>query len=1721
MRNFALLIAVMFAWLEGFSQDFSNKGKDFWLGYGYHVRFVTTGSNGGVNGQDMVLYFATENIPNTFTNIKIEIPALGYVQNINNVAPGTIVTSNPIPKSGAQDARLLSEGLFNNGIHVTSNRPVVAYAHIYNGNVSGATLLFPTNTLGKEYFSVNYKQVSNENNSNSFFFVVAADTGTTTVEITPAAATLSHLANVPFTVTLKQGEIYNVMGILTGGSAGAYNGVDLTGSKIRSVNSGAIGCKKIAVFSGSGKIKLACSNNEISADNIFAQAFPKSAWGKRFLTAPTQNLPNNYYRIAVSDKAAVVKLNGVVQTGIINNFYYDFPISNQPQLIESDQPIMVAQYITTANSCGNTLIGSLGDPEMIYLSPVEQTIDEVIVNSTPNANITQHWINVVIKSTAVPSFKITGSSGAYNFKTHPQDVNFSYAQISVTAGTHTLSADSGFNAIAYGYGSFESYGYNAGTNLRDLYNFIAPINPLNISAQNTACACTPFYYSITYPFQPLSLYWDFKGFQAANVSINNPVSDSTYFITGKQVWRYKLPAPYNYCPAGNYPLSITAGTAGADGCGNAQIKDDTLFVKNTPAVNFNWMHNGCVSDSVKFSDSSVYDAGTYSYRWTWDFGDGTSSSLHNPAHRYVMPGTYDVKFSLISNIGCVSEVFTKQVIVTEVPKAAFGFSSLLCAGKPIIFSDSSTLALPAFINTRYWDFGDGTKDTTFSNAGLSHTYNLAGNFAASLRVATPGGCISLAVNKSIIINANPVVNFTLPNAVCLPYQLAQFTDATTNGSLVLASWRWTFGEPSSGIRDTAAVQNPTHLYGSTGPFSIQLQVTNSAGCKGDTTKILKNIYPKPKADFTVNPENCFNTPTTFSSTSNGQGSAVSNWFWHLGDGTTVSGQNQTYTYNKVDTFLVEHFVLSDKGCVSDTITKQVIVHPLPVAAFTFTTPTCEKNNITLTQNATTATGTVIKWTWNFGNGNPDSVITNGAAFKFAYAASGPYLVKLAVETDKGCVNITGITKNIMVSPLPKPGFISPEVCLSDASAIFMDTSFIAAGTITSWKWNFGDPSSSPVNNISILRNPAHRYNAIGAYTAKLVVISNNNCIDSLSQTFTVNGDRPAALFKIQSSSGYCASDSIVIQDSSTVNFGNITKVIIYWDNLNAPAVAEKDDLPMVGKNYKHRYPAFQSPLSKQFTIRYKAFSGATCQDEKTKQVTVYAMPKVQFNAIPNVCLDAVNYQLTQATEVGGVPGTGVYSGAGINSGGLFTPSLVGVGTYRIKYTFTSSFGCVDSAFQNIIVLVPAFANFGFGKLACVTNSIIFKDSSSIPSASGNINLWSWNFGDGSPVINNNTAVDVAHTFAAFNTYTVTLTTSSSNGCKVTVQKNVLVNPLPVPGFRFPASICLPDATAVFTDTSIIADGTQNAFTYLWNFDDPLSGNNTAVTKNPTHKFTSLRTYNVSLQVISGAGCKQSTTIVVNTIHPQPTADFVSDSISLCQNQFVSFNDISNGADGVVNKWLWNFDNGQSGTQRLPAAQTYSQARVYNIELQIENSFGCRDTIRKPFTVYAYPVINAGPDRVLLEGGEIIIAAEATGNGLRYVWTPNQFLNNRTILQPTVKGLNTDEITYLLTVTATGGCRIADNVKVALLKAPVIPNTFTPNGDGINEFWTIQYLDVYPNCKIQVFNRNGQPVYESKGYRAPGWDGTYNGKPIPFGTYYYVIEPGSGRKPITGFVTIIK
>ena len=1451
MKFILLVILFIAAAFSSEAQDFSNKGKDFWVGYGYHERMIATNPAGGP--QDMVLYFATEAV----TTITVTIPGIGYSQTFSNIPANTIFETPPLPKSGTQDARLLTEGKFDKGIHIVSDKPVVAYAHIYNMSVSGATLLFPTITLGKEYYSVNYKNTSNSNNAHCWFYVCAADTGITTIEITPSAATLTHPANVPFTVDLKQGEIYNVMGQLSGcttiNGLQTCTGVDLTGSKIKSISTGPNGCKRIAVFSGSGRISLTCTNSASSSDNYMVQSLPKTAWGQKYLTASTGgNQSNNFFRICVSDPSTVVKVNSLVLSpaSLVNNFYYEIGPTNAPNLIEADKPIMVAQYLTSQGACGN---GNPGDPEVIYLSSVEQNINKVILNSTNRFAITQHFINVIIPNSgsSISSFRIDGNVPSSPFIVHPQNAGYSYLQEMVTPGSHTLQSDSGFNAIAYGYGNAESYGYNAGTNVKDLYQFIGVINKYAIVNQPSACAGSPFYFSITLPYQPVSLFWDFKGSQSPNITQNNPIPDSTYVINGKQVWRYSINTPSIYA-AGTYPITVISNNPTPEGCTGEQFIDFDLNVYNPPSADFSFQSNGCLSDSVGFQDITNYVTGTFSYKWHWDFGDGNTASIKNPKHKYAKSGVYTVKLSLITNVGCLSDTVSKQITITDPPVARFGISSPLCIGKSITFSDSSFAPAPGNLVKWFWDFGDGTIQNLTAGSNPVHTYSTTGTFNVTLKVENNAGCQSTVFTMPVNIHPNPAVNFSLPG-ICLPSGFAQFLDSTTiaDGSQSQFTYQWNFGDPPSGSQNTSTLQNPAHNYSNTGPFTVQLQVSSKDGCKSDTTKILSTVYPQPKAAFTVKTENCLNDTTYFTDQSNGQGSTLTNWFWDFGDGQSSIQQNPVHVYTAAGTYTVSLYIKTDKSCFSDTVKKQVTINLLPTASFATTSPLCETKDVTFTNASAANAGNLNKWNWNLGDGSLFTV-TNDNPFTHSYTSIGNFTVTLSVESDKGCKSPV-LFRDIIVNSQPLPGFISPDVCLTDAFAQFTDTTKIASGTITSWAWDFGDPSSGSLNTATV-QNPKHKYNSVGIYNVTLTVTSNNGCLASITKPFTVNGAVPKADFTIINNSGLCSNKDVQIQNTSSVDFGNITKVEIYWDLANDPSSFDADNSPVANKVYTHLYQNFQTPLNKTYQVKLRSYSGILCVDEITKTITINASPLVQFLPIADTCFNINPFAIGQASETGGVPGSGTFTGPGISNGSnMFNPSAAGVGTHTIRYTFTSGTGCIDYKEQTI------------------------------------------------------------------------------------------------------------------------------------------------------------------------------------TIYP------------------------------IVN-------------------------------------------------------VNAGPDRTVLEDATITLEPTVSGNALQYLWTPNQYLNNNTILNPVVSGVQ--DITYVLTVTGTGGCIFSDQVFVKVLKFPNIPNTFTPNNDGINDTWIIQNLSDYPNVRLQVFNRYGQVVFESKGYTKP-WDGTMNGKSMPFGTYYYVIEPGNGRKPVTGYVTIIK
>ncbi|MEO7982937.1 MAG: PKD domain-containing protein, partial [Bacteroidota bacterium] len=756
-----------------------------------------------------------------------------------------------------------------------------------------------------------------------------------------------------------------------------------------------------------------------------------------------------------------------------------------------------------------------------------------------------------------------------------------------------------------------------------------------------------------------------------------------------------------------------------------------------------------------------------------------------------------------------------------------------------------------------------------------------------------------------------------------------------------------------------------------------------------------------------------------------------------------------------------------------------------------------------------------------GGGDPASGASNTSSVQnpsHYFAAAGNYTVSLVATNDKGCSNIS-FTRQVSINPKPLAGYIIPDVCLSDTYAQFTDTSRVTAPDIFSaWQWNFGDPSGGPANS-SILQNPQHSYSAVGSYTVELIVTTNRGCKDTVVQALFVNGSFPVANFSVNNPASLCANDSVAIVEASTVFPGSITKVEIYWDNGAQPAIFDTDDLPVTGKVYKHRYPNFQTPLTKTFTIRYRAYSGGVCVNDKFQTITVNAAPKVQFNAMADVCLDAVPFQITQASETGGVPGSAFYSGPGVSATGIFNPAVAGTGIHTIKYRFISSTGgCADSITQIIKVLAPPIADFSVSSPLCETKTITFTQLSTTPV--GVLTNWSWDFGDGSAILNTN-ANPVTHTYVVWGPYDVRLNVTTSLGCKSTDKIiRINVNPQPVPGFSVPVSVCLPGANALFTNLSSIADGTQASLTYSWNFGDPGSGSvNNSTVINPSHTYNTTGPYSINLQVTSGAGCVKDTSIVLNTIHDQPLASFTINKPEECIGNSLLFTDNTNPMGGITNQWNWSL--GDANTRTVSSfSYVYTTAGTYTVSLYTVNSFGCRSTIYSaPVTIHPYPVVDAGPDRLVLEGGQIILQPTVTGNDLTYLWTPNRyFAGSNTIVNPTVLGV--DDITYTLTVTGRGGCVAADQVFIKVLRAPSIPNIFSPNGDGVHDTWVIQYLETYPGSTVDIFNRYGQRIYHSEEYSIP-WDGTVNGKPVPVGTFYYIVNPKNGRKIMSGYVDVIR
>jgi gliding motility-associated-like protein len=819
-----LLYSLLIASFIGNAQIVTNKGTDFWVGYGHHQYMEPTSCTSGAAGpNDMNMRIYLSNTEATTATVTVTLHGSGLIpsqwyRKPYTIPPFTVIETENMPKgivnaaaSGSDnryDARLWSdpppagtggEGIYTKkGIHIESDVPIVAYAHIYGGVSSGATMLLPTDTWGYSYASINSEQGGGVTGCFSWMYVIAKDDNTV-VEITPSQTTrLGKPAGVPFQVTLNKGEIYQLVGQAEC-TTGA--GVQLTGTKVRSVSIGAGDCKPIAVFSGSsrtgGEAGFCGSSGR---DNDMQQCFPQHAWGKRYLTAPWSKssggtlqptqFQNNVFKILVKDPTTVVRRNGNILGGLIGGAYYAYT-SSTADYIESDKPIMIAQFMSNGSAC-NT---GDGDPEMVFLSPIEQGIKTAGFYRTNLQAINSNYITLIVPTLGVPSLRIDGSATFNHTYPHPNRAGYTVVIKGWAAAKaqSIVKCDSSFVGVTYGMGGAESYGYNAGTQLNNLNAIPGYYNPADTSGVTVvhpnAFVNTPTQLGAYVVYKPTKMVWKVSSIGCSNitpctdVTINNPTPIDSIIVGAGKFYLYRLPGTYLFNKTGTFylPIVLTSPNLDNGNCSNEETVSIEIIVKEKPTATFTYTQGvGCGLDYVNFTSPTTTAEGYTIIKRKWFFtsNPADTSNLQNPSFYFPTAGTYPVKLEIITQYGGVKDT-TINVIAAAGSRPNSSYTAVpttICVGQQVVFTPTSSVA---GTTGWYWDFGFGSPQTIASNAVQTITYNAAGTFTVKHSIIGASfSCPADTIPTTIIVAATPVIAASSATAPT--------TCGGTNGSISLS-----------------------------------------------------------------------------------------------------------------------------------------------------------------------------------------------------------------------------------------------------------------------------------------------------------------------------------------------------------------------------------------------------------------------------------------------------------------------------------------------------------------------------------------------------------------------------------------------------------------------------------------------------------------------------------------------------------------------------------------------------------------------------------------------------------------------------------------------------------------------------------------------------------------------------------------------------------------------
>lgn len=363
------------------------------------------------------------------------------------------------------------------------------------------------------------------------------------------------------------------------------------------------------------------------------------------------------------------------------------------------------------------------------------------------------------------------------------------------------------------------------------------------------------------------------------------------------------------------------------------------------------------------------------------------------------------------------------------------------------------------------------------------------------------------------------------------------------------------------------------------------------------------------------------------------------------------------------------------------------------------------------------------------------------------------------------------------------------------------------------------------------------------------------------------------------------------------------------------------------------------------------------------------------------------------------------------------------------------------------------------------------------------------------------------TFTATNlcsgSYTCTIT--DANGCTSTTSDSIISPNVLVLG--------VPVVTDALCNTSpdgaidISVSGGATPYTFVWTGPSPFTANTEDISGIVSGSYTVLITDN--------NGCSTLDTIVVGAL-TTVIADAGSDTFACVAGQVILDGSLS--ANALTFTWTESPSGNNVGNTVTTTVNPVTGVNTY--VLTVSNN-GCTDTDTVLITSLPQPLADAGPDQSILQGTTTTIGGNPAGpSGATYAWGPSAGLGDPTTGNPVAGPVSST--TYVLVVTDSSGCTASDTMVLDIVPSIWFPDGFTPNGDGTNDVWEIDNIFLFPECEIEVYDRWGIMLFRSVGYNTP-FDGQYNGKDLPVGTYYYIIKLNDPMFPeaFTGPLTIMR